>query len=146
TGARQTGRPNGSASRRHAPRHVTSRLGLPLLTREDGGVTGAPDPRDAVSARHVRRRSPIRDVVTDLLDDVTSARFPLDLPGAEALRELRDRVETQIGAHLLPRLKRDAGPAVVVLGGSTGAGKSTLVNSVVGREISDAGVIRPTTI
>ena len=109
-------------------------------------MTGAPDPRDAVSARHVRGRSPILDVVTDLLEDVTSARFPLDLPGAEELRELRDRVETQIGAHLLPRLKRDAGPAVVVLGGSTGAGKSTLVNSVVGREISDAGVIRPTTI
>src|SRR5690606_39198472 len=34
---------------------------------------------------------------------------------------------------------------VVVLGGSTGAGKSTLVNSVVGREITPAGVIRPTT-
>ncbi|WP_152192448.1 ABC transporter [Georgenia satyanarayanai] len=109
-------------------------------------MTAAPDPRAASSARHVRGRSPILDVVTDLLDDVTTARFPLDLPGTDALRELRDRVETQIGAHLLPRLKREAGPAVVVLGGSTGAGKSTLVNSVVGRDISPAGVIRPTTV
>ena len=102
-------------------------------------------PRDGAPPRHVRGRSPILDVVTDLHDDVTAARFPLDLPGAQELRELRDRVETQIGAHLLPRLKREAGPAVVVLGGSTGAGKSTLVNSVVGREITAAGVIRPTT-
>ncbi|WP_413450855.1 hypothetical protein AA0Y32_01890 [Georgenia phoenicis] len=109
-------------------------------------MTATPYSRDTLSARHVRGRSPILDVVTDLLDDVTSTRFPLDLPGTEGLRELRDRVETQIGAHLLPRLKREAGPAVVVLGGSTGAGKSTLVNSVVGREVSPAGVIRPTTI
>lgn len=104
-----------------------------------------PRAADESRRRHVRGRSPILDVVTDLHDDVAAARFPLDLDGAQQLRELRDRVETQIGAHLLPRLKREAGPAVVVLGGSTGAGKSTLVNSVVGAEITDAGVIRPTT-
>lgn len=101
--------------------------------------------REHPAARHVRGRSPILDVVTDLHEDVTAASFPLDLPGAPDLRELRDRVETQIGAHLLPRLKREAGPAVVVLGGSTGAGKSALLNSVVGREVTEAGVIRPTT-
>ncbi|MEE6280415.1 GTPase domain-containing protein [Georgenia sp. MJ170] len=104
-------------------------------------------PRDGAAARHrhVRGRSPILDVVTDLHDDVSEAGFPLDLAGAEELRELRERVQTQIGAHLLPRLRREAGPAVVVLGGSTGAGKSTLVNSVIGREVTAAGVIRPTT-
>jgi len=107
-------------------------------------VTDFPS-RDAAPPRHVRGRSPILDVVTDLHDDVAAARFPLDLPEAPGLGELRDRVETQIGAHLLPRLKREAGPAVVVLGGSTGAGKSTIVNSVVGRELTAAGVIRPTT-
>ncbi|QDB78607.1 GTPase domain-containing protein [Georgenia wutianyii] len=101
--------------------------------------------RDGGPSRHVRGRSPILDVVVDLHEDVAAARFPLDLPGAPELTELRDRIETQIGAHLLPRLKREAGPAVVVLGGSTGAGKSTLVNSVVGREVTQAGVIRPTT-
>jgi hypothetical protein len=31
------------------------------------------------------------------------------------------------------------------VGGSTGAGKSTLVNSLVGRRVSEAGVLRPTT-
>lgn len=34
---------------------------------------------------------------------------------------------------------------LVVVGGSTGAGKSTLVNSLVGRRVSEAGVLRPTT-
>ena len=36
-------------------------------------------------------------------------------------------------------------PVLMVVGGSTGAGKSTIVNSLVGTEVSPAGVLRPTT-
>src|SRR5687767_9803199 len=36
-------------------------------------------------------------------------------------------------------------PLLMVVGGSTGAGKSTLVNSLIGTEVSIAGVLRPTT-
>src|SRR3712207_5952423 len=36
-------------------------------------------------------------------------------------------------------------PLLTVVGGSTGAGKSTLVNSLVGADVSAAGVLRPTT-
>ena len=36
-------------------------------------------------------------------------------------------------------------PLLMVVGGSTGAGKSTLVNSLVGATVSPAGVLRPTT-
>jgi energy-coupling factor transporter ATP-binding protein EcfA2 len=36
-------------------------------------------------------------------------------------------------------------PLLVVVGGSTGAGKSTLINSVVGAVVSAPGVLRPTT-
>src|SRR3712207_1134201 len=36
-------------------------------------------------------------------------------------------------------------PLLMVVGGSTGAGKSTLVNSLVGEDVSKAGVLRPTT-
>src|SRR3712207_4503799 len=36
-------------------------------------------------------------------------------------------------------------PLLMVVGGSTGAGKSTLVNSLVGSVVSPAGVLRPTT-
>src|SRR3712207_4669697 len=36
-------------------------------------------------------------------------------------------------------------PLLMVVGGSTGAGKSTLVNSLVGAQVSEPGVLRPTT-
>lgn len=81
----------------------------------------------------------------DIHRDVAATAFPFDVPGAAEMRETRARVTTQVRSHLLPRLADDATPAVVVLGGSTGVGKSTILNSLAGREISAAGVLRPTT-
>jgi energy-coupling factor transporter ATP-binding protein EcfA2 len=54
-------------------------------------------------------------------------------------------IATVITRLLLPRLVGDEHPLLVVLGGSTGAGKSTLLNSVLGRQVSRDGVLRPTT-
>lgn len=54
-------------------------------------------------------------------------------------------VASVITRLLLPRLVGDEHPLLVVLGGSTGAGKSTLLNSVLGRQVSRDGVLRPTT-
>ncbi|WP_454294240.1 GTPase [Salana multivorans] len=71
--------------------------------------------------------------------------FPLELPGVERARALRDRITTQLDAHLIPRLRTASLPTIVVVGGPTGAGKSTLVNAVAGHEVSPAGVVRPTT-
>jgi energy-coupling factor transporter ATP-binding protein EcfA2 len=51
----------------------------------------------------------------------------------------------QIGDYLLPRLRQMDAPLLIVVGGSTGAGKSTIVNSLVGAEVSPSGVLRPTT-
>lgn len=34
---------------------------------------------------------------------------------------------------------------LAVVGGSTGAGKSTLINSLIGAEVSAPGLLRPTT-
>lgn len=115
-------------------------------TRVSSGPAASPDPGGAYSADHVRGRSAIVDVITDLHHDIGEATFPLDLPGAQRLREVQDRVVNQIGTSLLPRLKRQEGPALVVFGGSTGAGKSTIVNSLVGVEVTPAGVVRPTTM
>jgi energy-coupling factor transporter ATP-binding protein EcfA2 len=42
-------------------------------------------------------------------------------------------------------VRRSAAPVLVALVGSTGAGKSTLVNSIVGARVSATGVRRPTT-
>ena len=58
---------------------------------------------------------------------------------------MRDELAGQIDDYLLPRLRQMDAPLLMVVGGSTGAGKSTLVNSLVGAEVSAAGVLRPTT-
>ncbi|WP_100422280.1 GTPase domain-containing protein [Sediminihabitans luteus] len=76
---------------------------------------------------------------------VEAVRLPLDAPGAQAARATRAGVLAQVDDYLLPRLRTAAAPLLVVVGGSTGAGKSTLVNSLLGERVSAPGVLRPTT-
>ncbi|MFC7405157.1 GTPase [Georgenia alba] len=90
-------------------------------------------------------RHPRLAVVNDLAGTVEGVGLPLELPGTNDLRALRERVLTQIRMRLLPRLKEEEAPAVVVFGGSTGVGKSTLVNSLLQADVTEAGVLRPTT-
>jgi energy-coupling factor transporter ATP-binding protein EcfA2 len=85
------------------------------------------------------------DAVRDLRRDVEATAFPLEIAGVDAARGSRARLVDQLDEHLVPRLTELSAPAVVVVAGSTGAGKSTLVNSLVGREVTAAGVLRPTT-
>lgn len=85
------------------------------------------------------------DALTDLLRDVRATEFPLEVPGVGAARASRTRLVDQLADHLVPRLRQLSAPAIVVVAGSTGAGKSTLVNSLVGTEVTTAGVLRPTT-
>ncbi|WP_229398966.1 GTPase domain-containing protein [Micromonospora okii] len=76
---------------------------------------------------------------------IGAARFPLALPSADAARQTGASLTAQLDDYLLPRLARLDAPLLVVVGGSTGAGKSTLVNSLVQARVSAAGVLRPTT-
>ncbi|MER7166942.1 ABC transporter [Micromonospora sp. NPDC000207] len=73
------------------------------------------------------------------------ARFPLELPSASPARRTATALVNQLDDYLLPRLAQLDAPLLVVVGGSTGAGKSTLVNSLVQARVSAAGVLRPTT-
>jgi len=73
------------------------------------------------------------------------AELRLDVPGVEEARRVRGELVAQVEDYLVPRLERMDAPLLMVVGGSTGAGKSTLVNSLVGAEVSQAGVLRPTT-
>ncbi|MFF3946195.1 dynamin family protein [Streptomyces sp. NPDC001902] len=90
-------------------------------------------------------RPELLDALSALRDRVADARFPLPLPGAERARRTRQELLAQLDDYLVPRLKAPEAPLLAVVGGSTGAGKSTLVNSLIGRRVSDAGVLRPTT-
>lgn len=90
-------------------------------------------------------RPQLLDALSALRDRVASARFPLPLAGAPRARANRDELLAQLDDYLVPRLRQPEAPLLAVIGGSTGAGKSTLINSLVGRQVSEAGVLRPTT-
>jgi energy-coupling factor transporter ATP-binding protein EcfA2 len=83
--------------------------------------------------------------LADLRDRVAALRLGLATPGADAARHAQAEIAGQVDDYLLPRLQRLDAPLLAVVGGSTGAGKSTLVNTLVGAEVSTAGWLRPTT-
>ena len=70
----------------------------------------------------VRLRSALQHVV-----------LPLELPNVAERRATRSEMVDQLEDYVIPRLTTIEAPLLTVVGGSTGAGKSTLVNSLVGR-------------
>jgi hypothetical protein len=87
----------------------------------------------------------VLDVLTDVRTVLAGACFPLAVPSAAPATDTSSRLIKQLDDYLLPRLGRLDAPLLAVVGGSTGAGKSTLVNSLVRAPVSAAGVLRPTT-
>ncbi len=83
--------------------------------------------------------------IAELRDALLAAELPLPLPLSGEAAATRDEAVAQIEDYLLPRLAQVDAPLLAVLGGSTGSGKSTLTNSLVGQEVSPSGVLRPTT-
>jgi hypothetical protein len=83
--------------------------------------------------------------LAELRDRAARARLPLDIAGADAARGELNALVHQLDDYVIPRLRQLDAPILAVVGGSTGAGKSTLVNSVVGEQVSAPGVLRPTT-
>jgi hypothetical protein len=80
-----------------------------------------------------------------LRDTLRAIDLPLELPDSGPRRAARREIVDQLDDYVLPRLRQIEAPLLTVVGGSTGAGKSTLVNSVIGRRVSEPGVLRPTT-
>ncbi|MFC7487943.1 dynamin family protein [Knoellia sp. CPCC 206453] len=85
------------------------------------------------------------EAVTGLRDAVESSVLPLSTPGQTQGIAVRRELIQQLDDYVLPRLRSIDAPLLAVVGGSTGAGKSTLVNSIVGAQVSRSGVLRPTT-
>ncbi len=84
-------------------------------------------------------------VIVRLRQALVENPLPFDAFDAEPARDERDKLIQQLDDYVLPRLLQIEAPLLVVVGGSTGVGKSTLVNSLVGSSVTESGVLRPTT-
>jgi hypothetical protein len=89
--------------------------------------------------------APLVDALAALREAAAATRFELDVPGAGGARESAAELVHQLDDYVLPRLRRLDAPLLTVVGGSTGAGKSTIVNSLVRAQVTPSGVLRPTT-
>ena len=84
-------------------------------------------------------------VLDSFAEHLRTLELPLPVEGAERAREESSAALAQLADHVAPRLDSLDAPLLVVVGGSTGAGKSTLFNALVGHPVSRSGAIRPTT-
>ncbi len=96
------------------------------------------------------RLNPLREQPAALVDGATLDRRLAGLAEAADLAEGRLPSPAVAQARLVAdraqaRRRLSEELTVVAFAGSTGAGKSTLFNSIVGEEVAKAGVLRPTT-
>ncbi|WP_264668552.1 dynamin family protein [Arthrobacter sp. VKM Ac-2550] len=101
-------------------------------------VTGTTERRP----EHASDGLALAEAVRDALGGLT---LPLHLPGAAQARQDIHAALDQLEDYVLPRYRSLDAPLLAVVGGSTGAGKSTLVNALAGRPVTRTGAIRPTT-
>jgi energy-coupling factor transporter ATP-binding protein EcfA2 len=90
-------------------------------------VTSLADRAELIAALADRRAALVRD------GEAAGAK--------DRARQLRDHVR----AYVLPRARALESPLLVVILGPTGAGKSTLMNTLARASVSRTGVLRPTT-
>jgi energy-coupling factor transporter ATP-binding protein EcfA2 len=84
----------------------------------------------------------LTDALRDLADALEHRAATAPGPNRAARAE---RLARHVAEYLLPRARDASTPLVVVVLGSTGSGKSSLLNALSGRAVSPAGVLRPTT-
>ncbi|WP_231619202.1 GTPase [Nonomuraea sp. SBT364] len=120
------------------------------LDEADGAPAGAEDvpgetPGEVEEELPAEAAEALTAALGALRESVAGLQFGLDLPGAEEARQARADLQAQLDDYVLPRVRTRTAPALIVIAGSTGAGKSTLVNSLAEKNVSRTGVRRPTT-
>ena len=98
-----------------------------------------------VSATTPPSAARLPDALQALRDLVDGVELGLATPERDPAYRSARAVVDQVDDYLLPRLRDLDAPLLTVVGGSTGAGKSTLVNSILGATVTTPGVLRPTT-
>ncbi|NUP60296.1 MAG: ABC transporter [Pseudarthrobacter sp.] len=99
----------------------------------------------AGAARQEARTAEAVALLEEIRAGLSAVALPLALPGVEQARREAAAAAAQLDDYILPRYRSLDAPLLAVVGGSTGAGKSTLVNGLVGHPVTRAGAIRPTT-
>lgn len=89
--------------------------------------------------------SPTAHILQAVREDIDSLAFPLRTPSQSAGAELSLDVAHQLDDYLLPRYASVDAPLLGVIGGSTGSGKSALINALVRHPVARSSAIRPTT-
>jgi energy-coupling factor transporter ATP-binding protein EcfA2 len=87
----------------------------------------------------------LQAALTELDEQVAAARSVAPAPGDLGAARRR-RLAWHLDDYLLPRVRDLEAPLVCILLGSTGAGKSSLLNGLAGARVSPSGVVRPTTM